>query len=67
MRAETLEELEQILRSMPQEQPFPVEGLRVPRGKTAGTQKVALPPGFLDNLDSDAPPGADAEIGISGG
>jgi len=41
--------------------------MRVPRGKTAGTQKVALPEGYLEHLDDDTPPGADAEAADSGG
>ena len=47
--------------------PFPVDAVRVPRGKTAGTQKVALPEGYLDHLDDDVPPGAEAETADSGG
>ena len=47
--------------------PFPPEAMRVPRGKTAGTQKVALPEGYLDQLDDDTPPGAEAETADSGG
>jgi hypothetical protein len=41
--------------------------MRVPRGKTAGTQKVALPEGYLDDLDDATPPGAEAEAADSGG
>jgi hypothetical protein len=37
-------------------EPFPVASMRVPRGKAGGTQKVALPEGFLDQLDDDTPP-----------
>lgn len=29
--------------------------MRVPRGKTAGTQSVSLPDGYLDRLDDDTP------------
>ena len=36
-------------------------------GKTAGTQKVALPEGYLDHLDDDTPPGVLAEVADSGG
>jgi hypothetical protein len=39
----------------------------VPRGKTSGTQKVSLPPGYLDSLDDDTPPGILAEAADSGG
>jgi hypothetical protein len=41
--------------------------MRVPRGKTAGTQRVALPEGYLDHLDDAVPPGAEAEAADSGG
>jgi hypothetical protein len=46
---------------------FPPEAVRVPRGKTAGTQRVALPEGYLDHLDDATPPGALAEAADSGG
>lgn len=41
--------------------------MRVTRGKTAGTQTVALPPGYLDDLDDATPPGREAEAAESGG
>ena len=47
--------------------PYPPEAMRVPRGKTGGTQKVALPEGYLDRFDDDVPPGAEAETADSGG
>ena len=40
---------------------FPPSAMRVPRGKTAGTQSVALPDGFLDDRDDATPPGIEAE------
>ena len=46
---------------------LPPDAMRVPRGKTAGTQKVALPEGYLDDLDDATPPGAEAEAADSGG
>ncbi len=46
---------------------FPPSAIRVPRGKTAGTQQVALPDGFLDDRDDETPPGCEAEdIGDGG-
>jgi len=45
----------------------PPEAMRVPRGKTGGTQRVALPEGYLDHLDDDTPPGVEAEAADSGG
>ncbi len=47
--------------------PYPPEAMRVPRGKTSGTQKVALPDGYLEALDDDTPPGILAEAADSGG
>jgi nifR3 family TIM-barrel protein len=60
-------ELEAILDTVDRSQPFPPEAVRVPRGKTAGTQRVALPAGYLDDLDGATPPGAAAEAADSGG
>ncbi|MEZ5989560.1 MAG: hypothetical protein R3F30_10610 [Planctomycetota bacterium] len=45
--------------------PFPVEGLRVRRCKSAGTQRVSLPPGYLEEPDrADAP---SEEVFVEGG
>ena len=41
--------------------------MRVPRGKKSGTQRVQLPHGYLDELDDDRPPVAEAEDAFSGG
>jgi nifR3 family TIM-barrel protein len=60
-------ELREVLAGVDRSQPFPPEAMRVPRGKTAGTQKVALPEGYLDDLDDATPPGALAEAADSGG
>jgi hypothetical protein len=59
--------LEAILATVDRTQPFPPEAVRVPRGKTAGTQRVVLPEGYLDHLDDATPPGAEAEAADSGG
>jgi hypothetical protein len=53
MRVTTLPELEEVLRSVNPSEPFPPEAMRVPRGKTAGRQKVSLPEGFLENRLTD--------------
>jgi nifR3 family TIM-barrel protein len=53
MRVTTLAELEEVLRSANPEEPFPPEAMRVPRGKTAGRQKVSLPEGFLETRLTD--------------
>ena len=67
IRIERLDELREILDGVEREEPFPPGAMRVPRGKRGGTQKVALPVGFLDDLDDATPPGAEAEDETSGG
>ena len=68
MRVTTLVELEAHLTDANDEERFPPEAMRVPRGKTAGRQKVSLPQGFLDNrlLDDTPPVHVDAQA-VSGG
>ena len=67
MQVRTYSQLEAILATVDRGQPFPPEAMRVPRGKTAGTQKVALPEGYLDHLEDATPPGIEAETADSGG
>ena len=67
MRVATLAELEAVLADVDRDEPYPANAHEVRRGKRAGTQKVALPPGYLDHLDDDTPPDAAAEDGFSGG
>jgi len=67
MRVDTLDELRAILATVDRAQPFPPEAMRVSRGKRGGTQKVALPEGYLDNLDDAVPPCVEAEAADSGG
>lgn len=66
-RFTTLAELEEILRPVAGDLAFPASAIRVPRGKSGGVQKVALPEGYLDHLDDDTPPGAEAEAVTDGG
>jgi nifR3 family TIM-barrel protein len=54
MRVATLAELAEMLSRLERELPFPVAGLRVKRGKDSRSQKVSLPPGFLDHRDDDS-------------
>ena len=61
MRVTTMGELLTTLGTFEGQEPFPVSAMRVKRGKTAGVQKVALPEGYLDALDDDTPPCAEAE------
>jgi nifR3 family TIM-barrel protein len=67
MRVETMAELEGLLAPLDPGEPFPPSAMRVPRGKSSGTQKVSLPHGYLDDRDDATPPGADAEDEMSGG
>jgi nifR3 family TIM-barrel protein len=67
MKATTLDELASVLSGLDPDERFPPKAMRVPRGKTAGTQKVALPPGYLDDLQDATPPVADAAALVSGG
>jgi nifR3 family TIM-barrel protein len=65
--AASLEELAQLLAQLDGAEPFPAHALRVPRGKSGGRQRVALPDGYLDELDDATPPPAEAEDPASGG
>jgi nifR3 family TIM-barrel protein len=67
MQVRGVAELEEELAGIDRTLPYPPEAMRVPRGKTAGTQKVALPEGYLDELDDETPPGILAEAADSGG
>jgi len=67
MHVTRVDELAEILAGVDRSQPFPPDAMRVARGKTGGTQNVALPPGYLDDLDDATPPGRDAEAAESGG
>ncbi len=67
MQTKTLVELEEILRARDPDEPFPPTAMRVQRGKTAGTQKVSLPEGFLiDRLTNAQPPEGADEIHSGG-
>jgi len=66
-RVSTVAELRAELAGLDGAEPFPVHALRVPRGKHGGTQRVALPEGYLDRLDDDTPPPPEAEDPASGG
>jgi nifR3 family TIM-barrel protein len=67
MHVVVMDELAAVLATADRSQPFPPDAMRVPRGKTAGTQKVALPEGYLDDLEDATPPGVLAEAADSGG
>jgi nifR3 family TIM-barrel protein len=63
--ASTLRQLDDLLATLADE-PFPLQVLGRPRGRTTGARAVALPDGWLTSRDSrDVPAGA--ELGDSGG
>ncbi|MEZ4380820.1 MAG: tRNA dihydrouridine synthase DusB [Nannocystaceae bacterium] len=66
MEVTSLDQLRQIATEVERDLPFSPSAMRVPRGKTAGTQKVVLPAGFLDDVD-DPTPLVEAERAVSGG
>jgi nifR3 family TIM-barrel protein len=66
-RVATMAELRDGLSAIDRDEPFPPAAMRAKRGKRSGTQKVALPHGYLDDLHDDTPPGAGAEDETSGG
>jgi nifR3 family TIM-barrel protein len=67
MQVTRLVELASILGEADPLEPFPPTAMRVPRGKTAGTQRVALPAGFLEHRFDPTPPPAEAELTVDGG
>ena len=66
-RTSTVAEMEIAIALAERSLVFPVGAMRVPRGKASGTQSVALPHGYLDDLDDDTLPGAAAEDENDGG
>ena len=67
MRVESVAQLIALFEGVDRSQPFPPSAIRVPRGKATGIQKVALPSGFLNDLDDATPTeGADDETGDGG-
>ncbi len=67
MKVETAADVKEALADVDRAQEFPPDAMRVPRGKTAGRQKVSLPEGYLDDLQDATPPAAAAEAAVSGG
>lgn len=65
MQISTLAELDALLAELDPNEPFPVSAMRVPRGKSGGTQVVSLPEGYLDRLEDDTPP--EEEDHVDGG
>ncbi len=67
MHVRTVAELENLFRAVDKDQPFPISAMRMKRGKRGGRQQVALPEGYLDDLDDQTPPAVAAEALVSGG
>jgi tRNA-dihydrouridine synthase len=67
MHVTTLAELTDTVAALDRREPFPPSAMRVPRGKSSGTQVVSLPEGYLNDVDDATPPMAAAEDAISGG
>jgi nifR3 family TIM-barrel protein len=66
MHVATLDELAALLATMDRDEPFPPTAMSVIRGKTGGTQRVALPEGFLESRLWDATP-PECGDAVSGG
>jgi nifR3 family TIM-barrel protein len=62
----SLAQLDDLLGTLDLDQPYPEAVLGLPRGRTTGQKRVALPAGWLDDVDDASVP-VGAEIGISGG
>jgi nifR3 family TIM-barrel protein len=62
----TRSELDDLLGDLDADQPFPVAVASLPRGRTTGRQRVALPDGWLTDPDEDVIPQG-AELADSGG
>jgi tRNA-dihydrouridine synthase len=68
VKVNTLGELDGAFGAFDPDTPFPLEAMRMKRGKRSGTQRVALPEGYLDDRLEDAtPPDPEAESADSGG
>ncbi len=61
-QVQSLAGLEGLLAVLDRNEVFPPSALRVPRGKSSGTQEVSLPDGYLDDLEDSTPPEAEDEF-----
>jgi nifR3 family TIM-barrel protein len=66
MHIQSLDDLKRIADTLDRHERFPPSAMRVPRGKSAGTQSVSLPHGYLENLDDTTPP-EESEMGALDG
>jgi nifR3 family TIM-barrel protein len=67
MHVATLAELTSTVATLDRSERFPPSAMRVPRGKSSGTQVVSLPDGYLSDIEDATPPPASAEDAFSGG
>lgn len=67
MQATRLAQLAALAGEVDRDEPFSAAAARIVRGKGGAAQKVALPAGYLDDLEDATPPGPDAEDADSGG
>jgi len=67
IQVSTLTELQGALAEIDDRVRFPPAALRLPRGKSSGTQRVALPEGYLEELEDDTAPAREALEPVSGG
>jgi tRNA-dihydrouridine synthase len=69
IRIESTADLRAVLERIDPAVPFPPHAMRLPRGKRGGTQRVALPDGYLNDLADATPPAAElaAAEAVSGG
>jgi nifR3 family TIM-barrel protein len=64
---ETLDDLDRVLSEASPGETISPDAVRLPRGKSAGRQRVALPAGYLESLEDATPPCPEAEDAVSGG
>ena len=67
MQVVTVSQLVDLFGLADRSQPFPPSAMRVARGKTSGTQSVALPQGYLTEIDDATPPCSEDEDFGDGG
>ena len=66
-RISTLAEMDALIDTIDIDLPFPPEVLRTPRSHTGGPRLVQLPEQWLEDRESDQPPGRGADSIVSGG
>ncbi|MDE0884269.1 MAG: tRNA dihydrouridine synthase DusB [Myxococcota bacterium] len=67
IQVQNLDQLREALADASGDVPFPPAAMRVKRGKKGGSQRVALPEGYLNDRLTSTPPGPEAETADSGG